>query len=105
MAGKVAGDEVQRRQQLGHPRGSATEHGRRRCGCLRAHEIVLSTMVCSGTSCGGCGHGGEKFGGGAGRSSAERRLWRENEAQKRGALGKELTESAGGVEVGSGKAW
>ena len=63
MAGKVAGDEVQRRQQLRHPRDSATEHGRGRCGCLRAHGIVLSTMVCSDTSCGGCGHGGDIAGG------------------------------------------
>ena len=63
VAGKVAGDEVQRRQQLRHPRDSATEHGRGRCGCLRAHGIVLSTMVCSDTSCGGCGHGGDITGG------------------------------------------
>ena len=32
VARKVASDEVQRRQQLGHPRDSATEHGRGCCG-------------------------------------------------------------------------
>ena len=59
----MAGDEVQRRQQLGHPRDSATEHGRGRYGCLRAHGIVLSMMVCSDTSCGGCGHDDDITGG------------------------------------------
>ena len=39
------------------------EHGRRRCGCLRVHVIVLSTMVGSGASCGGCGHGHAMAGG------------------------------------------
>ena len=38
-------------------------HGRRRCGCLRVHAIVLSTMVGSGASCGGCGHGHAMAGG------------------------------------------
>ena len=33
------------------------------CGCLRAHGIVLSTKVCSDTSCGGYGHGGDNPGG------------------------------------------
>ena len=39
------------------------EHGRRRCGCLRVYAIVLSTMVGSGASCGGCGHGHAMAGG------------------------------------------
>ena len=39
------------------------EHGRRRGGCLRVHAIVLSTMVGSGASCGGCGHGHAMAGG------------------------------------------
>ena len=63
VAGKVVGDEVWRWQQLGHSWGGATEHERRRYGCLRAHEIVLGTMVSSKMSCGGCGHGYAMAGG------------------------------------------
>ena len=47
----------------GISRGGATELGRRRCGWLRAHENVLSTVVCSDTKCGGCGHDGDLAGG------------------------------------------
>ena len=49
--------------ELGQSRGGVTEHGRRRCGCLRFHAIVLITMVGSETSCGGCGHGHAMAGG------------------------------------------
>ena len=41
----------------------AMVHGRRSWWWLRAPEIVVSTTVGSGTSCGGCGHGHTMAGG------------------------------------------
>ena len=75
--------------ELGQSRGGVTEHGRRRCGCLRFHAIVLITMVGSGTSCGGCGHGhamagGEKLSAAVGDGARGReRRGRAQERQRR----------------------
>ena len=63
MAGVVTGVDRGGRRSSGELGVGVREHGRRRCGCLRVHAIVLSTMVGSGASCGGCGHGHAMAGG------------------------------------------
>ena len=57
MAGVEHGVDLGGGRSSGELGVGVREHGRRRCGCLQVHAIVLSTMVGSGASCGGCGHG------------------------------------------------
>ena len=63
MAGVEHGVDLGGGRSSGELGVGVREHGRRRCGCLRVHAIVLSTMVGSGASCGGCGHGHAMAGG------------------------------------------
>ena len=63
MAGVEHGVDLGGGRSWGELGVGVREHGRRRCGCLRVHAIVLSTMVGSGASCGGCGLGHAMAGG------------------------------------------
>ena len=63
MAGVEHGVDLGGGRSSGELGVGVREHGRRRCGCLRVHAIVLSMMVGSGASCGGCGHGHAMAGG------------------------------------------
>ena len=63
MAGVEHGVDLGGGRSSGELGVGVREHGRRCCGCLRVHAIVLSTMVGSGASCGGCGHGHAMAGG------------------------------------------
>ena len=103
MAGVEHGVDLGGGQSSGELGVGVREHGRRRCGCLRVHAIVLSTMVGSGVSCGGCGHGHAMAGGEKLSAAVVTAATEGNRARGERGSAEELTARSTSSSVGSGR--
>ena len=103
MAGVDGGELGSGRRSSGETRATTRGHGRASCGMQRARGDVLSTMVYSGGSSSGCGHGytmasGEKLSGAVETAATEG-----DRARGERGSAEELTARSTSSSVGSGR--